>query len=153
MPKKHSHTATKSKVVIALGVVILAILLAGIYHVRDTKAFVDATTHQPERYTELYFTDSNNLPINAVHGKSLTLAFTIHNLEARTMTYTYNVSFLSASATILSQKQGTITESVNGSKSITSDISVPTNYAGKAEVQVTLTNLHNQAIHFWVLTR
>jgi uncharacterized membrane protein len=153
MPGKHSPTGTKSRAFIALTIVLVAMLLAGLYKVHSTTAFVDATTHQPERYTELYFTNPTNLPVNVVHGRQLAVAFTVHNLEARSMSYTYDVSFIAANGHVLSQKQGNLNESNDGSKAVTSSVSVPQTYRGKAEVQVALTNLENQSVHFWVQTR
>ncbi|HEU4966139.1 MAG TPA: DUF1616 domain-containing protein [Candidatus Saccharimonadales bacterium] len=56
-----------------------------------TEAWSLATSHQPERYTELYFDNPAQLPSYAPAGKSQKVPFTIVNHEAATRTYTYTV--------------------------------------------------------------
>ena len=50
MSENDTRTASRSNLVIVLIIVVIAILGVGVYHVRHTKAFVDATSHQPERF-------------------------------------------------------------------------------------------------------
>lgn len=50
----------------------------------------------PERFTELYFENSGNLPGVIITGQPIFFAFTVHNLEGRTMNYDYMVYFESA---------------------------------------------------------
>lgn len=151
MPEHSQHTATTSRITIIFVVIVLAIIIAGVYHVRDTTAFVDATTHQPERYSELYFANSNQLPANIVHDKTVPVSFSVHNVEARNTSYPYQVSLISDAGKTIAQTQGNFSLPNNGTKTINSTIQVP-NYRGRAEVQVLLTNLH-QSIHFWVQSR
>jgi uncharacterized membrane protein len=151
MAKHTSHTTTKSKVLIALSIVVIAVLGASVYQVRNTKAFVDASTHQPERYTELYFSDPTTIPTTAAEGRQLPVSFTIHNVEAKDMKYTYDLTFTTAVGKTLIQEQQSFSLLTNDSKTITTDIQVPA-YSGKAEVQILLPSLH-QSIHFWVLAR
>jgi uncharacterized membrane protein len=47
---------------------------------------------QPERLTELYFTDHTKLPSTYAKGDSQTVAFTVHNLEYRETQYHYILS-------------------------------------------------------------
>ena len=47
---------------------------------------------EPERLTELYFTDPNHLPATYTPDQSQTVAFTVHNLEYATTTYHYQVT-------------------------------------------------------------
>ncbi len=46
---------------------------------------------QPERLTELYFTQPNNLPTTYTPGQSQTVHFTVHNIEYRAETYPYKI--------------------------------------------------------------
>ncbi len=46
---------------------------------------------QPERLSELYFTDHTKLPTTYQPGTAYPLAFTVRNLENKTTTYTYEV--------------------------------------------------------------
>jgi uncharacterized membrane protein len=151
MPKNTSRTTTRSKLLLVLLIAVIAVIGAGIYNVRHTTAFVDATTHQPERYTELYFTDPTKLPVNIGHDQTLPVNFTVHNVEARNMSYTYDLSLLTTSGKALSQSQHTFSLTNNNTKVITNDITVP-NELGKTEVQIFFPGL-NQSIHFWVQIR
>lgn len=82
------------KPVIALTIGVVAIIaLGGIFHL--------AINHQlhswkllpePERLTELYFTDPNHLPSSYVPGQPQTVKFTVHNLEYRTTAYKYLIT-------------------------------------------------------------
>lgn len=66
--------------------------LAGVFHSR-----IDHQMHrwkllpEPERLTELYFTQPNNLPSRYTPGATQTVSFTTHNLEYRTTTYNYKI--------------------------------------------------------------
>lgn len=46
---------------------------------------------EPERLTELYFTDHTKLPAKYTPGETQTVSFTIHNLEYRTVDYKYRI--------------------------------------------------------------
>lgn len=152
MPKHRKSTTTKLKTLAVIGTVFVAILIVGVYRARNTNAFVDATTHQPERYTELYFSNPTAIPINVIHGKQLSVSFTTHNVEAHPMGYSYDVEFIASNNIILTQEQGDFNVPTNGTVVNTDNITVPQTYRGKAEVQVTLTNV-KQTIDFWVQTR
>lgn len=47
---------------------------------------------EPERLTELYFTDPNNLPKSYTPGQPQAVKFTVHNLEYRTTHYRYKIT-------------------------------------------------------------
>ncbi len=49
------------------------------------------TTIQPERFTELYFEDHDNLPKMIHQNGNYRFIFTIHNLESRDMEYRYQI--------------------------------------------------------------
>jgi uncharacterized membrane protein len=151
MPKHSKHTVIKSNLLIALAIVVVVLVGAGVYHVRHTSAFVDATTHQPERYTELYFTAPTKLPANIEVGQQLPVDFTVHNVEARSMSYTYDLSLITASGKPLSQSAYSFTLASNDSKVITNDVKIP-DVLGRTEVQIFFPAL-NQSIHFWMQIR
>jgi hypothetical protein len=46
---------------------------------------------QPEKLTELYFTQPNSLPSTYMPGESQKVNFTVHNIEYQTMTYSYKI--------------------------------------------------------------
>lgn len=144
------RTISRSTVITVLIVAVLVVLGLGLYHVRHTTAFVNATSHRPERFTELYFNNPTKLPAIVTPGTKLPVSFTVHNVEARDMTYVYTVSFVANGRTLVSQQKGFNLTS-NGTNTITSNITVPS-FSGKAEVQVLLNNV-GQSIHFWVITR
>jgi hypothetical protein len=52
-------------------------------------AFTLATTHQPERFTELYFSDYAAIPKTVTVGQAYQIPVTVVNDEAETYTYTY----------------------------------------------------------------
>lgn len=47
---------------------------------------------EPERLTELYFTDHAKLPTTYTPGETQTVSFSIHNLEYRTVQYNYRIT-------------------------------------------------------------
>lgn len=151
MSEHSSHTATRSKVLIALSIVVITVVAIGIYHERHTTTFIDATSHQPERYTELYFSDPTALPSNVVHGTRLPVGFMVHNVEARTTAYTAQVSLVTTAGKTLNENKQSFALPANASESFTSDVTVPDDL-GRAEVQVLLPSL-KQSIHFWVQIR
>jgi hypothetical protein len=136
----------KSQLLSAAAIILFIGILVGI--IAHTQTFQKATTHQPESYTELYFSKPNSLQGVAKTGQALPVAFTIHNVEARNVTYTY--------ATEVSDKYGKIDYS--GKQKITidngyavmlnSNAIMPTT-AGRYEVTIAL--IHKpETIHYWV---
>ena len=55
--------------------------------VSSSQAWTLATTHQPERFTELYFSHPQSLPTNVTTGKPVTVVYHITNQEAATTIY------------------------------------------------------------------
>ena len=47
---------------------------------------------EPEKLTELYFTNPNNLPASYTPGSTQTVKFTTHNLEYATTKYLYTIT-------------------------------------------------------------
>lgn len=66
----------------------------------------NATTHQPERYTQLYFTDPAHLPAFARPGKAQIITFRIVNHEHTGKIYTYETRVTIAGKT--STHRGTV---------------------------------------------
>jgi hypothetical protein len=144
------NTTTPAKRLYLLGAIVL---LSGVVLLlnwaRQTQPFIQATTHQPERYTELYFTDPNDLTSAVQDGQVLPVSFKIHNVEARSMTYAYKTEFTDSSGrvTVLDQRQLSLP---NGStKIITDDTTLPS-FNGRGEISVVLLN-QPEAIHFWLM--
>lgn len=152
MAGHRSPTTFNAKAFTVLVIVVLIAAGIAVYQVRNTRVFVDATTHQPERYTELYFNDPTTLPSTVARGTKLSVGFSAHNVEARGMNYTYTISYITNKGAVLATEQGGFRLSNGSSKTITNDITIPKTYSGAAEIQVELTNI-NQSIHFWVQSR
>jgi hypothetical protein len=115
------------------------------YH---TKIIADAITHQPERYTELFFTDPNDLPSTAISKQQLPVQFTIHNVEARNMTYTYDIDFTSATGKVTLLSQRSLSLASTKAVAITDTEKLP-KFTGRVEISVIL--LHQpEAIHLWL---
>jgi hypothetical protein len=153
MPSKRSARSSVRTVRIYLFTGALLVLFLAlsflVYRERHSAALVDATTHKPQPFTELYFNQPNQLPITARPGQRLPVAFTVHNVEGRNLTYTYSVDFttITGKTTVLYRQQIAI---ANGQTTVISDaiVTVPS-YTGRAEVSVVLIN-QPEAIHFWV---
>jgi hypothetical protein len=46
---------------------------------------------EPERFTELYFTEPNSLPIKYLPDQIQNVRFTVHNLEGKDISYKYRI--------------------------------------------------------------
>ena len=103
------------------------------------------TTVKPQAFTELYFADSANLPQVIKANQKYNFSFTIHNLEQKTIRYTYEV--LSGN-TVLDQKSVNLQ---NGENKI-----IPENIGPfkktRTEIIVEIINPinTNQSISFWM---
>jgi hypothetical protein len=85
-----------SRVVIITMLTLLCIgagVLTALHWSSVARAFSLATTHQPERYTQLYFGNSAHLPLYSPAKKIERPSFYIVNHEAHTVTYQYRVTF------------------------------------------------------------
>jgi len=73
-------------------VVVIVIALGAIFHSPiDHQMRSWKLLPEPERLTELYFTQPNSLPKNYVPGQPQTIGFTVHNLEYQTTAYHYRI--------------------------------------------------------------
>jgi hypothetical protein len=88
-------------------------------------AFVLATTHQPERFTELYFVNSSLLPSYTPTAKIQHITFRITNHEAYPIAYTYIIAQDTSQLA-----KNTITLSDAQSTDVTFTYSIPTPKTG-----------------------
>jgi len=120
-----------------------------LYAERHSTALTDATTHKAQPYTELYFSQPDQLPLIVQPGQNLPVSFAIHNVEARDLIYAYAVDFMSASGHITALPQERVAVASGRTATINDTaIKVP-QFSGRAEVSVMLLH-HSEAIHFWV---
>ena len=105
------------------------------------------TTNTSEAFTELYFEDHTNLPSEIKLGDNNQFSFSIHNLEQKTKTYTYQVSLINEDGT--SQILDSSSISLNNNETVTVKESLNIKEAfGSAEVLVQLDS--GEEIHFWI---
>lgn len=118
--------------------VITGSLYTGIVHKHTvTHAFTLATTHQPERFTELYFNNSAHLPLYAPAGKLQHIAFHISNHEARSVSYDY-VATIADNGNVATLVHGRITLADTQSHDVPFSFSLPVPNSA-AQISVTLT--------------
>lgn len=110
-------------------------------------ALVLATTHQPERLTELYFPPRQPLPHTYTPGGMITVRFVIHNLEYKSMTYPYQIT-LADNKTSKRVAAGSVHLSDTQDAVITKRIPMPST-SERLAVSVRLPNVH-ESIHFWM---
>lgn len=125
----------------------IALIEAGFvfYH---SQAFTNATSYQPQRFTELYFTDPAHLPTTANSGQRLPVDMTIHNVEDQDMNYTVRISYVSPSGhmTVLETQQLSLG---NGqTKTLSDNVTIPAG-VGRYDIVVQLANLP-EALHMWI---
>ncbi len=90
----------RQPVILFLVAIIAIVGLAAIFH-----APINRQMHrwkllpEPERLTELYFTNPNSLPKTYVPGQSQPVSFTVHNLEYRHTNYKYQITETSQDGT------------------------------------------------------
>lgn len=135
-------------------IVILAFALfciAGLYNLVTRVPSISnvitlATTHQPEKFTELYFEDHINLPKIITRWKQYSFVFTVHNLENQNMDYAYEV-YLQRDEQKIIIDSGEFSLKDNEFKSVKVDLGPLKNLQSKIVVE--LMN-KNQSIDFWM---
>lgn len=131
-----------------LGSVILLLLLILLFGwVRHTQTYIKATSHLPETYTELYFSNPNSLPTSTASGV-VPIDFTIHNNEARTMTYTYDIDATSPSGQTALLAEDKVTLKNNQTAKVTNSSNIHS-IVGRTEISVVLLG-QTETIHYWV---
>ncbi len=142
------------KTTIIVILLILAAIAAGSYLIAQ---FYGSTVYaglnslklipQPERFTELYFNNSSNLPRATVAKKPISFSFGIHNVEATTTVYPYEVYFVDNTGYRVNFTSGTVTLASDASTTISVSYTFQSsNLTG--EVVVNLPSLNNQSIDF-----
>jgi hypothetical protein len=102
---------------------------------------------EPERLTELYFTQPNSLPASYKPGQPQTVNFTVHNLEYRTTAYNYQVIEQTQNgATSQTLTSGSFTLGQNQYKSPVLDI-IPTDLGSHVKISVKLVS-QNESIDY-----
>jgi hypothetical protein len=147
-PVPNNSTAYKKIVKIIVAIIFIVSLSYFFFTNLHSKALTDALSHQPEKYTELFFTNANDLPTTISEGQILPIYFTIHNVESETTTYTYSIVFTSSTGGTTLLTSGLLTLGSNGSSNLVRSISLPA-FSGRGEVGVVLKN-QPETIHFWV---
>jgi hypothetical protein len=116
---------------------------------------------QPERYTELYFENHQQLPVLVKPGDKQDLPFTVHNREHNTITYSYKVmAGITEETDGYVLGEGTITLAHDSSQTLHPTISVPP-LGQRIAIKVALQyqgiafgdkrpGLQTQSIHHWV---
>lgn len=140
--------AIDKKIYLPAAVILLLLLGILVSAGIRTQTIIKATTHQPETYTELYFTHPNSLEGIAKVGQSVEVSFTIHNVEARNMTYTTDteLTYPSGQTAIVSQHQIAL---INGeTHSYTVNALMPRT-PGRYEVSIVLVH-QPETIHYYV---
>lgn len=152
MPSKHGARSSVSTVRAYSFPRIAAVLLFAVFllfvQYRHSPFIVKATSHQPEAYTELYFNNPSKLPTLAGSNDRVPLNFTIHNLEGRSVDYTYRIEFAANGRTIKLQERH-VSLADSAAASVTGDVLRLPTFKGRAEITVLLTG-RPEAIHFWV---
>jgi hypothetical protein len=73
-------------------VVVIVVALGAVFHSAIDRQMRDwKLLPEPERLTELYFTQPNSLPKQYAPGQTQTVRFTTHNLEYQTTAYQYHI--------------------------------------------------------------
>jgi hypothetical protein len=73
---------------------------------------------QPERFTELYFNDSANLPSQVSKGGKVSFSFVIHNLEGKSWDYQYAVYFKFSDGHVINIAQNVVALADGGYKTV-----------------------------------
>jgi uncharacterized membrane protein len=135
-------------IVSALLVVVIAIGIGFHQHIKN-QLNAWKLLPEPERLTELYFTHPNNLPSTYTPGQDQTVSFTAHNIEYRTVTYSYKINESSQNAAhtkLLSS--GSFTLQQNQYKTIALPV-VPANLGARIKVTAALPTV-NESVDYWV---
>lgn len=104
---------------------------------------------QPERLTELYFTNPNNLPATYTPGQAQTISFTVHNLEYKTTIYNYVINEASQDGSVTQPlTSASFTSDQNQFKVVSLDVT-PIDLGSRVKISVEL-KTKNQAIDYLV---
>ena len=104
---------------------------------------------EPERLTELYFTDHTKLPTTYTPSEMQTVTFTVHNLEYRTTTYHYSITQASEDGSQTQElASGDFTLQQDKYQKASAPITLA-DFGPRSKVAVTLTNT-KESISYWL---
>ncbi len=147
----------------ALGIVVIIFVVYGVSNI----PFVQETLKswrvlpQPERLTEAYFTDHQNLPTEYSPNSLVSVDFTLHNIEYKTTNYKYQILQQSEDKSI-SRELASGEKSLHHDESANIETSVTMQDTGKrARIMAIITydgtadgtdnpEQKNQSIFYWV---
>jgi hypothetical protein len=149
MPEPNS-VAAGSKLVpkAALFFGVFMVLIAAALFMSHSRAFVLATSHLPEPYTELYFANADRLPAAAAADTKLPVSFVLHNVESKNFTYKYQIIFIDGAGKTTDYGAHDVYIPQGQTQIVTEDILIPSG-TGRGEVRVNIIN-KGQSIHFWL---
>jgi hypothetical protein len=149
----YSHNIAKVStrgLIFAVGLV-LAALLGGLVLLHPAGVYTQLQHWHlvavPERYTELSFDRNLRLP-SALTQKPIPFAFTIHNAQGQTMTYSYTVMAQAVGGSPRQLAAGSVNLADGSTQTVTQTITLPKG-AAATEIMVILPN-QQQEIHFWL---
>lgn len=102
---------------------------------------------RPEKLTELYFDNSDNLPHSVSGNRVVSFVFVIHNLETSDYRYTYEVS-INVNNTRYIVDKGTLLVLNNQYYAKKEQFRIK-NFSENQDIVIELTNKH-QSIDFWL---
>ena len=148
---QNGHIATRVLVITLLILVCVLFVAykyrAAVYAEMNTLKLVP----EPERFTELYFTNPAAIPTSTIAGQPMSFAFTIQNLQGVTTTYPYTAYFKNPAGQTIPLARGIVSLADNASTSIPVLYTFPTSTTDGSitgEVVVALPTLNNQRIDF-----
>ncbi len=131
--------------------ILLLLIVLGIAIFTHRSQIADALTPKPETFTELYLENHLTLPKEATANSQHEFAFTVHNLEYKTIDYPIEVyaedEAVPANTSALFNT--TITLKHDESKTISVNPTFPRLGTEREKIVVNLLN-KNQKIYFWV---
>jgi hypothetical protein len=140
--KKRGYVNITSTIVVVIALIIAAPAIKR--QLNDWKLLPE-----PERLTELYFTHPNTLPSTYSTSQAQQVAFTVHNLEYKHETYTYQIVEApqpgSAGPMLAS---GSFSLAQNGYKNVTQLLTIQ-QLANRVNLSINLTNV-NESVDYWV---
>lgn len=107
---------------------------------------------QPQKLTELYFTNPNSLPTGYSIGQPQIISFMVHNLEYKTKDYRFNIIESDQGGnTIKTLASGSFILRQNDFKNETINVT-PVDLGPRVKIEVSLENI-NESIDYWVMKK
>ena len=134
-----SHRLLSAGIAVELVAIIYIFLIS---NASIANAITLATTHQPERVTELYFTDYQSIPKKVAAGTTNLVSFTVVNHESRPVNYHYEAWItINGQASMLTS--GTV--SLKDAQNAATIVRFQPTVAGETyQLAIKLTNVHQE---------